>query len=374
MKSSRLSVLMALDSMDAGGTETHVLSLAKALIRMNQRVTLISADGLMRPQFEEAGCPVFLFDFEPLGMSEQAQRIAGLQEVLRVREVNCVHVHQTPSGLLAAQAASELGIATVFTAHGTYYPQSSAKLLMKLSQAVISVSAPVQSYAQRLGFPSTVVPNGIDLSEFYPAQNSNLRSELGISEEVVVLVYASRLAWGKGTACETLLRAMKDLHRYGWHQLELVVVGDGPKLTAIKALASFIEEESGRKFIHVLGKQAHMGRYYNAADIVVGTGRVALEAMACGKPVLAIGNHGYFGWVEPACYEQAWAHYFGDHGSNAAYSRYLFASEIGRGCRDLAWLRSLGSEGRRWVEQEFHIDSNIQQVIDAYLAAISKTQ
>ncbi|WP_138754377.1 glycosyltransferase family 4 protein [Paenibacillus sinopodophylli] len=373
MTSSRLSVLMVLDSMDAGGTETHVLSLTKALIRSGQQVTLIAADGLLHQQFEEAGCPVFLFDYTRLEASADATRMVRIQHVIRVREVNCVHVHQTPSGLLAASAASQLGIAVVFTAHGTYYPQSCIKTLMQHSKAVISVSAPVQAYMQRLGFPSTVVPNGIDLSEFYPSNSIKLRSELGIAEDAVVLMYASRLAWGKATACDTLLRAMKDLHRYGWDKLELIVVGDGSKYEAIKALAAFIEEECGRKFIHVIGKQAQMNACYNAADIVVGTGRVALEAMACGKPVLAIGNHGYFGWVEPSSYEQAWKQYFGDHGSNAAYSRYLFASEIGEGCRSPARMQSLGAEGKRWVEHTFHIDSIIHQVMDVYRSANGET-
>lgn len=373
MTSPRLSVLMALDSMDAGGTETHVLSLTKALIRSGQKVTLLSADGLLRPQFEEAGCSVFLFDFQAARTAAHTAQIAGLQEIIRLQKVDCVHVHQTPSGLLTASAASQIGIPVVFTAHGTYYPQSSIKTLMSLSKEVISVSVPVQKYTQQLGLPSTVVPNGIDLTEFYPSNGARLRSELGLSENAVVLLYASRLAWGKATACDTLLRAMKDLRRYGWNRLELVVIGDGPKYEALKELSAFIQEESGQRFIHVLGKKARMNEYYNIADIVVGTGRVALEAMACGKPVLAVGNHGYFGWVEPSNYEQAWSHYFGDHGSYAAYSRYLFASEIGQGCRDLPRLKVLGAEGKRWVERKFHIDPVIQEVMGVYRAAIDKT-
>jgi len=373
MASSPLSVLMALDSMDAGGTETHVLSLAKALIKLGQRVSLIAADGPTRSRFEEAGCHVFLFEFHRVGAEAQTERIVRLQEIMRSEQIDCVHVHQTPSGLFAAKAANLLGIPTVFTAHGTYYPQSGLKSLLAYSEAVICVSTPVQSYITKLGFPSIVVPNGIDLAEFYPFSGSKLRSALGISEDAIVLMYASRLAWGKATACDVLLRAMKDLYRYGWDKLELIVVGDGPKYEAISALAEFIQEESGRRFIHVLGQQSQMREYYNAADIVVGTGRVALEAMACEKPVLAIGNHGYFGWVEPSNYDQAWLNYFGDHGSSAAYSRYLFASEIADGCRRLERLRANGIEGRRWVEREFLIDRSIDQIMSVYRSAAGKT-
>jgi glycosyltransferase involved in cell wall biosynthesis len=373
MTSSPLSVLMALDSMDAGGTETHVLSLAAALINSGQRVSLISSGGPMRPQFEEAGCSIFLFDFRAASSAAAADRLARLRDVMREQKIDIVHVHQTPSGLFAARAAEQLAIPMIFTAHGTYYPQAGMKTMLASSKAVISVSPPVGRYIEQLGFTSTIVPNGIDLTAFYPSEHSKLRSDLGIAEDAIVLVYASRLAWGKATACDTLLRAMKDLHQYGWDRLQLIVVGDGPKYEAIHALASFIQEESGRKFIHMLGKQSQMREYYNAADIVVGTGRVALEAMACEKPVLAIGNHGYYGWVEPDNYEQAWSHYFGDHGSYSRYSRYLLSSDIAQGCRRLEVLRAWGKEGRRWVEREFHIERALEQTINVYRTALGKS-
>ncbi|WP_053372574.1 glycosyltransferase [Paenibacillus sp. FJAT-27812] len=373
MTSSPLSVLMALDSMDAGGTETHVLSLARALISSGQRVSLISSEGLMRPQFEEAGCAVFLYDFRAASSPAYADRLARLVDMMRRQKIDIVHVHQTPSGLLAARAAEQLAIPMVFTAHGTYYPQATIKSILASSKAVISVSPPVQKYIEKLGSTSAIVPNGIDLLAFYPTPQSSLRSDLGISEDAVVLVYASRLAWGKATACDTLLRAMKDLHRYGWDRLQLIVVGDGPKFEPLKELASFIEEESGSKFIHMVGKQVQMREYYNAADIVVGTGRVALEAMACEKPVLAIGNHGYFGWVEPDNYEQAWMHYFGDHGSNAPYSRYLYSNDIAQGCRRIDELRVLGKEGKRWIEREFQIGRVLEQTMNVYRVALGNS-
>ena len=51
------------------------------------------------------------------------------------------------------------------------------------------------------------------------------------------------------------------------------------------------------------------------ADCVVGTGRVAIEAIACKKPVFAAGNNGYFGLLNCDNIENAWRVYFGDHKS-----------------------------------------------------------
>ncbi|UUZ87343.1 hypothetical protein LJK88_24235 [Paenibacillus sp. P26] len=57
MTASPLSVLMALDQLASAGTETHVLSLTKALIRRGNRVSLVSADGECVPRSSESAAP-----------------------------------------------------------------------------------------------------------------------------------------------------------------------------------------------------------------------------------------------------------------------------------------------------------------------------
>lgn len=361
-----LSVLMVLDQLAPAGTETHVLSLTKSLIQGGHHVRLIAADGELRSSFENIGCAVHLIDSPEDGAARRSEWIDELQRIMKMVHFDCVHAHQTPSGLLAAEAAIREDIPFIFTAHGTYYPKESLRSLLSQSKAVISVSKPVQQYVHNIGYSSYLIPNGIDLGEFYLSKNTKVRSELGISDTSILLVYASRLAWGKATACDILLRAMKDLHRYGWHQFELVVVGDGPNREALQRLADFIHQEIGRKFIHLVGQQTQMHEFYNAADMVIGTGRVALEALASEKPVLAIGNNGFFGWVEPNNYEDAWSLYFGDHGSNASHSRYLFADQIVKGYQRLDVLKAQGQVNRRWVERLFHNERTTDQLLQIY--------
>jgi glycosyltransferase involved in cell wall biosynthesis len=366
MTTSPLFVLMVLDQLAPAGTETHVLSLTKSLIQRGHYVSLVSADGELRSSFEDAGCTVYLMDSFVIESAKRSELIFMLQRIMKMTKFDCVHAHQTPSGLLAAEAANREGIPLIFTAHGTYYPKDSLKSLLSQSNAVISVSKPVQQYVYNIGYSSHLIPNGIDLGEFYSSESGKVRSELGIADSSVLIVYASRLAWGKATVCDILLRAMKDLHRYGWHQFELVVVGDGPNREQIQRLATFIRQETGIKFIHLAGQQTQMRDFYNAADIVIGTGRVALEALASEKPVLAIGNNGYFGWVEPENYEAAWSLYFGDHGSTAPHSRYLFADQILKGYQRLDVLKAQGRENRRWVESLFHIERTTDQLLLIY--------
>ncbi|MBO9605188.1 MAG: glycosyltransferase, partial [Paenibacillaceae bacterium] len=80
-----------------------------------------------------------------------------------------------------------------------------------------------------------------------------------------------------------------------------------------------IAGRSAKKYVHstsryvVSGLVSNMSDFYRSCDVVVGTGRVALEAIACGKPVLAVGNGGYIGPVTVKNFNYAWRSNFGDH-------------------------------------------------------------
>lgn len=359
------NILMVLDSMAGGGTETYVLSVSKAMRRQGAQVTIAGGDGILQPVFrKEFPTYVLPFNWSP---AQERIWVNHLSALMLERNINLVHAHQTPSGRLAAMAAKSLNIPTVFTIHGTYYPKNELVPVVKLSSAVISVSKPVQSFWQREGVSSQVIPNGIDLKEFTKERNAaDLRNELGIPEEAKVLLYASRLAWQKGQVCKAVLRSAKDLRVTQYPNLEVVVVGDGPEMSAIRELTKHLEFRAGGKFIHLIGQRTNMPDWYRMSDCVVGTGRVALEAMACGKPVLALGSHGFFGWVEPAVYAQAWDCYFGDHQSIRSCTQPLLTESLRKGLSNPAGMERIGELGRAWVASAFDIEKVSRSIGDVY--------
>jgi glycosyltransferase involved in cell wall biosynthesis len=360
----RLSVLMALDSFACGGTETHAISVAKSLQGQGADVVLAGDGGPLYDRFAgELSLRLLQYD-------EDA--VDRLSRLMREAEVQVVHVHQTPSGLAAAAAAEALGIPVVTTVHGTYYPRGELLELVRRSAAVISVSKPLHAFLEKLGVASRVIPNGIDLRDFDVASGEHLRERLGIAKDALVVTYASRIAWGKATVCKTALRAVRDLRRTTYPNLEVIVAGDGPQLPEVRDLARRLEESIGQRFVHVAGQQTELSAFYAASDAVVGTGRVALEAMACGKAVLAVGNHGFFGWVEPAVYEQAWNCYFGDHASLRSCSLPVLTEALRKGLAGPVALRRIGSENRGWVSRSFDADRIGRRIAEVYESALRR--
>lgn len=375
MKNDCIRVLMVLDSLGIGGTETHVLSIIKALKKLGITTVYAGASGMMYESFARVGCPIYVIDLSPMTLchiqSNMLPTIMNpLKQLMHTSHINVVHVHHIPSGIHAAMAAKELGIPVVFTTHGTYYPNTQIQNICQYSDAIISVSNPIHEYLTRMNIQSELIPNGVDFEEFHAVDASAMREQLGIPPEAYIVIYASRLSWGKASICTMLVSAARKLWLDGISPLHVVIVGDGHQYDNIRELAKNVQQEVGQSFIHMVGNQKQVRNYFNLGDIIVGTGRVALEAMACKKPVLAIGNHGFLGLITPSIYEQAWSHYFGDHDSICKPSEELITQSLRDALVNKDTLQQIGEQGYEWVTTHFDIYKIVKRIVSLYKQVI----
>jgi len=193
-----------------------------------------------------------------------------------------------------------------------------------------------------------VVPCGVDTELFTPGAADAARATLGLGDGPLVL-YVGRLAPIKGL--ETLLDAVALLARRG-RRPRLVIAGgeaDEPRDGHEADLRRRIETLGIADVVGFVGAQRQevLRHHYVAADVTVlpshyeSFGMVALEAMACGSPVIAsrVGGltttvrDGVTGFLVP-------------EGDVAALAGRL---EALLGDPDLRWR--LGREGVRWAGQ-----------------------
>jgi len=136
---------------------------------------------------------------------------------------------------------------------------------------------------------TTVIPLFVNVSHFYP-RNSNKReyllSLLPKTIEKIVL-YIGRLVPYKGL--EYLIQAMTELNeKYG-----LLIIGEGPKREELTRIAEKLKLKKRVIFLNHVSYE-ELPEYYSSADVFVlpsisraeAFGLVALEAMACGIPVI----------------------------------------------------------------------------------------
>jgi D-inositol-3-phosphate glycosyltransferase len=193
-----------------------------------------------------------------------------------------------------------------------------------------------------------VVPCGVDTELFRPGRRSDARRALGL-DDGPILLYVGRIAPIKGL--ETLLAAVARVRAQGRRVRLLVVGGDADE--PIDGHQAYVRDLMCRldlcDTVTFVGPQpqAALRDYYVAADVVVmpsyyeSFGLVALEAMACGSPVIAsrVGGlattvrDGVTGFLVP-------------EGDVAA-----LAERIGAVLSDPVIRRRLGTEGVRWAER-----------------------
>lgn len=217
---------------------------------------------------------------------------------LRRQGARIVHLNNSvlrnQEWMLAARFA---GVACVTHERGIndHYP-SAARYWAKRLAAVLCISNAVRSGLQRHGLDHgnvVMVHNGFDPAEA-PAtvSASDLRAAHAIANDAPVLVMAGNLKRWKGQ--ETVIRAMARVCRAHPSARCLLVGGTSPADRNFEtAMQALVAELGLQEQVLFLGYHENVADYMHMADVVIHAsvlpepfGRVALEAMACRKPVI----------------------------------------------------------------------------------------
>ncbi|WP_019499866.1 glycosyltransferase family 4 protein [Pseudanabaena sp. PCC 6802] len=175
-----------------------------------------------------------------------------------------------------------------------------------LEQADCVVATSPQEHENMRDLVSTlgnieVIPCGTDTSNFYLMPKSEARDRLGFDPHDKIVLYVGRFDPRKGieTAVRAFAKMQPELDAFRSEKFKLVIVGgsshdrtDGIERARIEQI---VREEGISEQVVFAGQIGHdlLPLYYSAADACVipshyePFGLVAIEAMACGTPVVA---------------------------------------------------------------------------------------
>lgn len=212
-----------------------------------------------------------------------------------------IHCHTIyPDGYAGGMLKERFSVPVVSTIHGSdilLYPHRSRGVLRKTEQAlrmndhIIAVSHLLMKKSQQVvaGVVGSTIYNGFDPSRFYPIDTKAARKKLGQSPEEKVVLFVGNLKSVKGlqVLLKAFCRVVKQVPK-----ARLILVGDGPLRSLLKRQARELDLEEKVTFV---GRRPHdeIPLWLNSSDVVVlpslseGFGGVVLEAMGCGKPVVA---------------------------------------------------------------------------------------
>jgi len=364
---------MLIDYLNIGGTETHVLSLAKNLNSKGIYVVIGTSGGPLEKSFEKNGIKIIKI---PIKTDNISNRYAGgvlsiVKEIIDIENINLIHCHLLGSMSIADQIYKKYNIPYIITLHGLFYNKSILYNTCINANNIIAVSEPVKKMVcNKLGdkFKDkvTVIPNGINIEEQFKSSKENIiRQKLNIPNDALVITYCSRLAQNKTIAAINFITACFNLASQ-YENLHAIIVGDGSDINTVKREANLTNDKIGRNLIHMENVSFDVLQYYLDSDIVVGTGRVALEAMSCCKPVVSIGNEGYVGIVSEEMKDLQWQTYFGDHGALEKPNTIKLTEAIKFLLDNPKEREQIGIWSKKWCKEMFNEDAVTYNTIELY--------
>ncbi len=318
-----LTVLQVLPRLESGGVERGAVDIAAAVVAAGGRALVVSAGGRMEVELQRAGAEHVAMPVDrktPGHILRNAGRLTGL---IRREGVDIVHARSREPAWSARMAARRAGIPFVTTFHGVYgtgFPLKKAwNRIMTAGDRTIAISGYVADHViRRYRTPAervVMIHRGVDLDLFdvravSEARIVQLAEAWQLPDGAHVVMLPGRFARWKGHA--VLIDALALLQREG--AIALLVGADAGRQGYRDDLLKRVQRSGLEGAVRFVGHCNDMPAAYMLADVVVSAstqpeafGRIAAEAQAMGRPVIATDHGGVretvlpgkTGWLTP---------------------------------------------------------------------------
>lgn len=330
MISEHASPLATLGGKDSGGQNVYVSQLACHLARNGFKVDIFTRrDAAELPEVApyQEGVRIIHVNAGP-AIHVQKEKLLPLMAEFsnniyefcarRQHRYDLIHANFWTSGVATLNLKKKLNIPFVITFHALGHvrrryqndadrfpqerPQWEAEIVATADRVIAECPQDRSDLIQFYNAHSTrtcIVPCGYDPQEMWPVDKAIARNKLGLSKDGYIVLQLGRMVPRKGV--DVPIRALAALRKdYKIDACLLVVGGESdipdPRATPeIGRLSQIAEAEGVQGQVYFVGRrQRNMLRYYySAADVFITTpwyepfGITAIEAMACGKPVIA---------------------------------------------------------------------------------------
>lgn len=377
----KIKVLHIITRLDKGGSAENTFLTVKGLDKKRYDVTLMSGpvqdpSQERRTQVEECGIPFIHIPVLVRNINVVFDAIAlfKIWRFLAKEKFDVVHTHTSKAGLLGRFAARLAGAPlVVHTPHGHvffgYFGPLKTKIFIlleklanRMADRIVALThrekADYISYRTCPEEKIAVIHSGVELNQFQEstlAEKTKLKKEIGLPENSIVVGTVGRLVPVKGPGF-LIMASLAILPRHP--HTYFLFAGDGPLKDNLQKRASETGEEKNIVFLGWRDDIAHILSIFDIfclPSLNEGMGRVLVEAMAHGIPIVAsdvggipdLVTHGKNGFLVPP--KNPW--------ELAKYIQILIEDEEKR--------KKMGEAGKK-MAQRFSHENMVKKIAELY--------
>ncbi len=368
--------LVASSRWSGGAVPAFELALAQRALGHELFFACVPGRGLARRAAAAGLSTVHGIRFAPLGWLRGEHH--ALRRFVREQNIDVIHSHLSRDHGLAALALGRAWGAApppliVRTINAPPRGLFRRRLVARSADGCFVASRADAATLESIGLPSAriaLLPGAVDIHSFAPGRDdAGLRARLGVPPDAPVVGMVARMRPGRGhlelvAGLDAILARLPDAHA--------IIAGTGE-----------LEDELKRRLAaHPRGDRVHLAGHlgdnvrqlYAAADVLLMTApgsdatcRGALEAMACGRPVVAVRRgalaeiveEGKTGWlVEPLGTEEDLGRTIGE--------------TLGKALSNRARLAEMGNAARAQVEREHTFQIRAMRAVKQYEGWMTK--
>ena len=359
-----MNVLQILPELKSGGVERGTVDLAKYLCQKGHKAVVVSAGGPLLGDLTSAGVTHYALPVHKKSPFSVFHSIRAVIKIVKIENIDIIHARSRVPALIAFFVSRKTHVPFVTTCHG-FYSKHFLSRLMGWGKLVIVASHIIgKRMRDDFGVPHhkiRLIPRGVNLEEFRrrPFEPEKFKKD-------IVIGLVGRITPIKGHPL--FLKAMARVTRV-FPNIKIQIVGDAPKPQYKEELLMLVRRLGLAHAVQFLGTRYDIPELLGSMSLLVvpsvgeeAFGRVAIEAGACGVPVVATRMGGLVDIIENEK----------DGLLIPPDDPFALAEAVIRLLKEPALAETLAGALRKKVEKEFTLETMFERTLAVYQEAISK--
>ncbi len=354
-----MRILHVLSAEFFAGSVAYAVQLAEAHRAQGHAVWLLSDSDELPTGAIQVKAPIVNRRY-----GQRLRNARRIRQLVQAEGIDVVHCHSRAASWVAYWALRGLPVPLVSTVHGRQHLHASTSLFDIYGDAVIAICDNLRQHliteVKMAATKIVAIPNGVDFGEEpLAAENADLR-----------IAFIGRFNGGKGERAAALLQQVFPVLLREFPALRVALIGGELEHlpTAGKTALAQLQAAYGAR-IEVVGFTTEVAGWLARTSLVVGAGRVAIEALGAARPVLALGEASYAGLVTEANFEAAAASNFGDISAAQGSSEVDFAAVLADARAFLRAPQPVPAALQQRVRARYDLAAVAARVLETYQAA-----